>query len=342
MATERLRLSNRSVVIAVMLLAATLVVLRVLAASGRIIGWVLVAAGVAGLVYPAVDRLGRKIPRGLAVLVVAFAGLAGVGLVTYGIVEDVTQELKTLQQAAPEKAEEIERSERFGETARSIHLAERTERFVEEVPDRLRGGTPAEAIRSAATRGLAFLAVFVLTLFFVLHGPRIAAAAAHQIHDDDRRATARRLARAAYDRGFGYARGSIAMAVATGIFGYLVARLAEVPGPAPLAVWLALWDMVPLLGALIGALPITALATVDEPVRGLVVGAAFVAWQLAEYLLLQRPLERSTVRVGPFVTVAAGMLGLELYGISGALLAVLVATLVMAALVELASADDAG
>ena len=340
MATERLRLTNRSVVVAVVLLAATLVVLRVLAASGRIIGWVLVAASLAGLVYPAVDGLGRKIPRGLAVLAVAFSALAGVGLVTYGIVEDVTQQLETLQEAAPARAQEIERSERFGETARSIDLAERTERFVEEVPDRLRGGTPAEAIRSAATRGLAFLAVFVLTLFFVLHGPRIATAAAHQIHDDDRRALARRLARAAYDRGFGYARGSIAMGVAAGVFGYLVARLAEVPGPAPLAVWLALWDMVPLLGALIGALPIVVLAVVGEPVRGLVVGVAFVAWQLAEYLVLQRPLERSTVRVGPFVTVAAGMLGLELYGISGALLAVLVAALAMAALVELA--DDAG
>ena len=67
----RLRLSARSVVTAVALLGLTLVLLRLVAAAGRVLGWVLAAALLAGLLHPAVERLGRRLPRGAALAVVA-------------------------------------------------------------------------------------------------------------------------------------------------------------------------------------------------------------------------------------------------------------------------------
>ena len=63
---------------------------------------------------------------------------------------------------------------------------------------------------------------------------------------------------------------------------------------------------------------------------------AFVVYQTVENLLVQRSVERSTVRVGPFVTLAAGLVGLELSGVAGALLAVLAATIAVTAADELA------
>lgn len=62
---------------------------------------------------------------------------------------------------------------------------------------------------------------------------------------------------------------------------------------------------------------------------------AFVAYELAETLVLQRWVERHSVRVGPFLTVVAGFAGLELYGIGGALVAVLAATMAVAVVDEL-------
>ena len=320
---RRLRLSSRSVVFAVAVISGTLLTLRVLASAERVLAWVLIASSTAALVSPAVEWVARRIPRGLAVAAVALSGLSLIAGVTYGVVDDVVEQTENLQERAPELAKEIETDPRFGEAATEADLSERTERFVRSVPERLRGGTPAEAIRSATTRGLAFLAVFVLTVFFLLHGRKLAEGAARQLHDDERRAAATHVADAVYHRAFGYARGTIVTAALAGTFAYAMARLAGVPGPMPLALWVALWDAVPLLGAVIGALPIIVLAGVLDPARGAMMLVAFVGYQAFEYLVLQRPLERRTVRLGPFLTAAGGFAGLELYGLTGALLTIL-------------------
>jgi hypothetical protein len=195
----------------------------------------------------------------------------------------------------------------------------------------LRGGTPAEALRAAATRGVAFLATSVLALFFLLHGPRIAAGAARQVHDPQRRARLERVASAAYVRGFGYARGTLILSLLAAVLTYGLARWANVPGPAPLAIWVGLWDLVPLLGVAVGAAPIAVLAWAIDPTKGIVVAVVVLAWQLLEDLVLQRRLERATVRVGPFLTTVAGVAGLELYGLGGALMLVLAVALAAAA-----------
>lgn len=330
----RLRLSGRSVGAAVAVVTSALLVLRVLSSAGRVLVWVAIAASVAALVTPLMERLARRIPRGLGVALVAIAGLATAGFVTYGLVDGVVEQTEALQRQAPRAAERIERETRFRDAAREVDLSARTRRFVEGVPDRLRGGTPAEAVRSAATRGLAFLAVFVLTLFFLLHGPKLSAAAARQIHDETRRAQATQVAGAVYRRAFGYARGTIAMAVMAAGFAYLLARAAGVPGPVPLALWVLLWDAVPLVGATVGALPIVLLAGASDPTTGVVLLVAFLAYQAAEYVVLQRRLEQRTVRLGPFLTLVGGFAGLELYGLSGALLTILALAVGVVALDE--------
>lgn len=338
--TERLRLTPRSAVTAVALLGLNLFLLRLFAAAHRVIGWVLVAGAVAALLDPLVRLASRWLPRGLAVAVVAVATLAAVGATGYFLVSDLVHQTRVLQEAAPERAAEVERSGRFATAARELRLAERTERFVDEVPDRLRGGTPAEAIRAATTRGLAFLATAVLTLFLLLHGRNLAAAAARQLHDPTRRAQVERVALVAYRRGFGYARGTLVMGLTAGLFAYALARVAGTPGPLPLAVWVALWDVVPVLGAVVGALPIVALGALESPSRGVALAGAFVGYQLVETLVFQRRVERATVRVGPFLTVVGGFAGLELYGVGGSLLAVLGLALAAAALREATGFPD--
>ena len=331
---RRLRISGRSIALAVAVVTLALVVLRILASAQRVLAWVMIASSSAALLYPIVERLAGRVPRALAVTAVAVTTLATVGVATYGLVDGVVDETSNLERAAPRLAQRIEEDSRFSDAASEFDLSARTEAFVRGVPERLRGGTPAEAIRSAATRGVSFLAVFVLTLFFLLHGPDLAAAAARQIHDDDRRAQAIHVAGAVYHRSFGYARGTIAMAALAGLFAFALARLAAVPGPAPLALWVVLWDAVPLVGAVIGALPVVLLAGAVDPTRGLLLLAAFSAYQGMEYLVLQRRLERSTVRLGPFLTVTAGFAGVELYGLTGALLAVLAVAIAAVALDE--------
>ncbi len=332
---ERLRLTPRSAVLAVGALGLTLLLIRVFMASERVLGWILTAAVVAGLLHPVVSALESRLRRGLAVAVVAVATLGLVGATAVGVTAGFVRETKRLEQAAPRAAESLERSGRFADAARELKLAERTRRFVDEVPDRLRGGTPADALRSAATRGVAFLATFILTLFFLLHGPRLARAAADQITDPKRRTRAVEVATAAYRRAFGYATGTVVMAAAAGLLAYVVATAAGVPGAAPLGLWAAIWDVVPILGFSIGALPLVLLAAVASPAKGLVAAAVLIAYQVFEAMLIQPRVERRTMRVGPFLTVGAGLIGLEVYGLGGALLVPLVAALGLATAEEL-------
>ena len=313
----------------------TVSTLAVLAAARRVIGWILVAAVIAGLLHPVVSHLERRMRRGLAVLIVMVGLLSSAGAAVYNLVDDVAEETRRLQQAAPERARQLERSERFGELATDLRLEERTRRFLEDIPERLRGGTPAEALRAAGSRGVAFLATTVLTVFFLLHGPRLSAAVAGQISDPARRQRLRTVGIAVYRRAFGYASANLAMAVAAGLFAYLVARMADVPGPAALGLWVGLWDLVPLAGTVVGALPIVGLAAVVSAERAAVVAIAFLAYQVIENTLVERPVERATLRLGPFLTLAAGMVGLELSGVAGSLLCALAAAMVVAAADEL-------
>lgn len=324
--TERLRLTPSSAIRAVAMLGATLVVLRVLAASTRVIGWMLAAAVAAALLHPVVDGLARRIPRAVAVLVVALAVLGAAGAIGYSVVDTIVRETRNVQESAPDAARRLERSDRWGDLATDFDLADRTRTFVDDIPERLRGGTPADAVRAAATRGVAFLATGVLTLFFVLHGPRLVNGAIDQIRDAERRDRVRRIAAAAYRRTMRYVLSSVLLAVAAGLFGYLVASLADVPGPAAFGLWIGLWDLVPLLGTLVGAIPVVILSAVFfSTERAIVVAVVFVAWQAFEYLVVQRRIERRSLHLGPFVTLFAGLVGIELYGLGGALLAVVVA-----------------
>jgi predicted PurR-regulated permease PerM len=333
--SQRLRFTPRSLITAVALLGVTLLLMRVFVASGRVIGWILAAAVVAGLLHPLVAGLARRMPRGVAVAVIAISTLSVVTVVTYGVIDELVSEARVIQEEAPRAARRLERDDRFGEIARDVDLAERTEEFVDDVPQLLRGGSPEDALRSAANRGVAFLATGVLTLFFLGHGPRLAAAALEQIHDQEQRERVSRVAAGAYRRAWRYIAGTLLMAAEAGLVALFLARVADVPGAEVLALWTALWDIVPVVGAVLGSIPIVLLAAVDSPMTALALAILLVGYEVFETLVLQRRVEQTSLHLGPFLTVIAGLIGLEAYGLGGALLAVVIATCVVAVAEEL-------
>src|SRR5947209_9285589 len=100
---ERLRSSPRSAIVAVAMLGATLAFLALVAASQRVIGWILVAATLAGLLHPPVSALARHMPRAAATAIVMLLFVGTVAAVGYGLIDDITRETHRLQQLAPER-----------------------------------------------------------------------------------------------------------------------------------------------------------------------------------------------------------------------------------------------
>ncbi|MEA3021082.1 MAG: hypothetical protein QOI47_2606 [Actinomycetota bacterium] len=315
------------------MLGLTIAALGMVAASARVIGWMLVALAFAALLHPFVDALARRMPRALALAVVMIATIAIAGFIGYRVVNDINVQLHELQNELPRAARAIERSDRFGKAARDSHLSARVTAFVRELPARLRGGSTADALRSAATRGVAFLATTVLTIFLIIYGPGLLSAGARQL-PPDRARRARAVASAAYARAWRYVAGSLGMSLMAGLLAYGCATMLELPGAAPLAVWMALVDVIPVLGVVLGALPLVLLAGAVEPARETaIVAVILIGWQVFETLYLQGRVERRSLHIGPFVTIAVAMVGLELYGIGGALMA-LVGTVVVAATID--------
>lgn len=317
------------------MLALAIATLAMISASARVIGWVLVAATLAGLLHPIVDGLATRVPRGVALAVVVLSMLVLSGLTAWRVVDDISDQLRELQRALPAAAEEIEDSDRFGEAATDARLAERVETFVDELPERLRGGDVDDALRAAATRGVAFLATFVLTIFFLIHGPRLLRGGLRQM-SVQRRERVKEVAGAAYLRSWRYVIGSIGMALISGLLAYACARALDLPGAAPLALWVALIDVVPAVGVIIGSIPLVLLAAATSPAWQVVlVALVLLGWEVFETTYLQFRVERSSLHIGPFLTIAVTMVGLELYGIGGALVLLVVAVCVMAAADEI-------
>lgn len=329
----RLALSARSIAYIVLTVFAVSALIAMTRASGRVLGWMGAAAAVAALLEPLVGVLTRYMRRGVAVLITMLLVLGTVGGIAFFTINDIVREVRVLQRTAPERAEALERSARFGPTARAVKLEERTRAAVKEIPERLRGGSNADAIRAAGTRGVAYLATTVLTVFLVLNGKRLILAGLAQIHDEKKRKQLHVILRDGGRAGVQYTTGSLAMAMSVGLLVVFTAEVVDVPGAMPLGLWAALWDFVPLIGAVVGALPVAILAAADSPTTGVVVLLLFIAYEGFESAVLQRHLEERSVHVGPFLTLALGSVGLELYGLGGALFA-LFATAVAVGLFE--------
>lgn len=309
-------------------------------AAKRPLGWLLVAILLAALLYPIVDRLARHLPRGLAVAVVALGGLALVGGITYRGIDEVRRQADRIEVAAPAAARDLQRSERFGEFARQAQLEDKVQTFVDELPDRLRGGDPVDALRAAASRGAAFVATFVLMLFVLISGPRFVESGLAQIRDPERRAGFHGVLSHAYPRAWRYVALSLAKAVLAGVFTWGVCVLAGVPGAVLLGLWVGAWSLVPAVGVLVGSLAVVLLSvTVSLDTAAALLGL-FLAYQVAEVLLLQRRIEARSVHVGPFISLVVAALGLELYGIGGLFGGLALTVFVLCVLDGLAPTDE--
>jgi len=335
-----LRVSARSIVLAIAGLGVIFLALRMAVAAERVLGWIAAAASIALLLTPAVERLHRWMPRGLAVLVVTLVTLGGAGLAGYGVGASLVRQYQGVRAAIPQAVERVERSERFGDVARDAKLSQRASEFVDAIPERLRGGEPAEAVRAAATRGVAFVITAILSIFFLLHGPKMLQGALRQLPDHLQERVRRTVGRVGA-RASRYALLTLAQAVAAGVVGYAIARGLAVPGAAALGLWLGLWAVVPLVGSFVGALPIVVIAAAQNPWHGVAAGLFFVAYQIADDVLVQPNIHRRSMRLGPFLTTLVGVGGLELYGLGGALVATLAVALVVAALAEMATLREA-
>jgi predicted PurR-regulated permease PerM len=327
------------VVAAVALLGLGLVVLSVLSSSTRVLGWLVASGVVASLLSPAVTRLSKHVPRVVAFLAVLMAVVVFVGGVVWLLVDDVRTQADRLRRDAPQAARRIERSDRWGEAATAFRLEERTREFVRELPLTLQGGDQAEVLRATASRSVAFLAAGVLTIFLMIHGHRLFHAGLAQISDTARRTRVEETVEGSHRRMLVHLAWRLVVFIVVGLATHLMMVAADVPGPVVLALFVAAWTLVPTIGIAIGMLLVIMLvAALTSAATAILVAAGLLVLQAAE-IVVDRRFVHPAVQVGPFLSLFALMVGLEVYGLGGALVSIALVTWAAALVVQMAPTD---
>jgi predicted PurR-regulated permease PerM len=124
----------------------------------------------------------------------------------------------------------------------------------------------------------------------------------------------------------GYVAGNLAISVVAGVVSLVTLLILGVPFAVPLAVLMAFFDLIPLVGATIGAI-VVGLVTLftDFPTATIVWAIVQLIYQQLESSVLVPIVYRRTVNVSPLLTIVAVLMGAQLLGILGALIAIPVA-----------------
>ena len=165
------------------------------------------------------------------------------------------------------------------------------------------------------------LTVLILTLYFLSSFNSIKRTA-YRLVPRTRRARVRLIGDEVLSRVGGYVAGDVVVAVIAGVAVVFWVSSLGIPYPLALALIVTITDLIPLIGATIGAVIVTAVAFFVSLPVGIATGVFFLVYQQVEnYLIDPRVMSRS-VDVNPAAAIVAALIGGTLLGFVGALLAV--------------------
>lgn len=299
--------------------AAGFFLLRVIDSASRTIGWIIFSAVIALLLYPAVNLLHKFMPRLLAVIILLVFVIGLIVIPIYSVVDGVNSQTKKLERTLPARAKELEKKGRFAQSFREFQLSAKTKNVIIHIPDILEGGTKQERLKANANRAIAFIAGGVLMLFFLLYGHKLVTGALSVVPEEDQRKRIEKYLHNAYARCALFSWSQIGLSIAAGLFTYMSCRIAGIPAAGLLATWVALWNIVPVFGVVVGTLPIVVLAGAQSMTLAWVLLIVFIAYEVIETFARLKLLGPHALRLDSIVTVLIVFGGIELYGLGGAL-----------------------
>jgi predicted PurR-regulated permease PerM len=308
----------------------------ILRASGVIV-LIVVSLFIAFGLNPVVRWLvNRGIRRSLAVLLVAIGFLLALGLFALAIAPVIADQVAAITESAPAWFDQLSNSRTIQRWDQKYDLISKAQDYVTsgKITQTLFGGVLGVGLAILGALANAFI-VIVLTLYFL-------ASLDHVRHTIYRLAPASRRERVS-DLGDrilegigGYVSGAFVIAMCAGISTLVflfVVGLGEYA--VALAVVVALLDVIPMIGATLGAVVVSAIGLATDVQIGIACIIFYIIYQqLENYVLYPRVMARS-VDIPGAVTVIAALVGASLLGVIGALLAIPTAAAILLLVREL-------
>lgn len=274
------------------------------------------------------ERLGLR--RGWAVTVILLTGVLVVGAFLALILPVIIREVAGLVGDAPTYLRRAQQeSGLFQRLDEQFDLAEGLRSLGRELPT-----TALSFIRSFTSFLFNALTVLILTLFFMAAMPRLRHGVAALLTREDREDFESILEESTQRVG-GYVMGNLAVSLIAGVASFVGLLIIGVPYGAALAFWVALADLIPSVGATLGAVPaviVAAFAGLPEFIATLVF---FVVYQQVENYLIAPRIMRRAIDMSVASVIIAVLIGGSLAGFVGALLALPMAAIIKAAVREL-------
>jgi predicted PurR-regulated permease PerM len=305
------------------------------------LSYILLGAFLAIAASGPVNLLGRRLPRGLAIAIV-YLGIIfvpiGIALI---LVPPVVEQAVRLADNLPEYAQDLEDAFNENPTLREANqkydITAKLESLAEDLTSRL--GDAAGALidigAGVVSSLFALVTILVISMFMIGRGKawRDAALGYRPPHQAER---IRRATDAITNAIGSYIGGAIAQALIAGFTAWLMLVILGVPSPLPLAVIMALLDLIPLVGATLGAVIVGVVTLfVDFPTTTIIWAVFAIAYQQFENYVVQPRIQSRAVELDPFLVVVAALFGGALLGVIGALLAIPTAAAIQIAMREL-------
>jgi predicted PurR-regulated permease PerM len=320
-------------------LATAAAAVAVYTARGVLI-WALIALFLAVSLDPAVRALTRwHIRPGIAIAVVVLVVLGMAAAFLQSVIPAMADQFHAMVKDFPHYlAIQQHRSAGLRQISDRYHLTSQLNKLLASLPARL--GSGAFGISRRVFSALAAtLTVTVLTIYFLVDLPRLQRSAVLLFP----RARFGHIGDVLVDKVGSYMIGNILISLVAGLAAFGALAALGVPFAVPLAFLVAVTDLIPMVGATIGAvvcIAVALLATRLWPTTVLL-AAFFVAYQQLENYVLAPRIMRRPVQLSPAAVLLAGLIGGATLGLIGALMAIPIAAGIKVLLSERLQARDA-
>src|SRR5512132_206292 len=306
--------------------ASTVIGLYALYTVRAILVRILIALFIAVSLDPAVRLLARRgFRRGVAVTLIFLLAFALAAAFLISVIPPLVTQFRNLSDDLPGYFTRLQgRSSQFRELNDRYHVSDQLRGLVGTLPGRLGSGVLGFTSR---VFGAVFntLTVLVFTVYFIADIPRIRAGVV-RLFPVDRRPRVRQVVDLVVDKVGGYMIGNIIISLIAGVASFIAFSLLGVPFPVPLAFVVAICDLIPMIGATLGAIiGVTVAVFSTDLVHTVLVAAFFIAYQQLENYLIAPRVLKTTVELGAAAVLIAGLIGATVLGLVGALMAIPVA-----------------
>ena len=323
-------------------------------AAGSVVLILMVASVAALVLNPLVRMLERvRVPRGLAILAVYVGGVAalvGIGLL---LSDPISTQISKFQDDVPHLVKQANKDlvalqNWLNDRGINVHIQRQGQTALQTLQkDILKRSSDIlsfsrDLLQQLVTLGFDLVLTLVLSIYMLAYGKQIGDLARRIVPDgdgtpeDDYPLLIQRAV-------FGYVRGQVLFSLIMGASAALVLTILGVIGIFPegerlgvfFGAFYGLMEFIPYIGPIIGPIPAILVALFNSPISAVWVTAVFIVLQQLEGHFVAPQVFRLSLRINPILIILSLLIGFELYGIIGSLVALPIAAIIRQTVVYL-------